>query len=168
LIALFFVEVSPMPDDPDEQMRPWVQVAAFVNVAMNEGPPGGWISLIRILDRWFFNGTTPEMPPSVLQTTLVVMFKSGNMKSQATVKIRPVSPSKKELPSIEIPVLFEGDERGVTIVLPVVMQIQESGLYWFDVLVDEQIFTRIPLRVVYQKAPGMTGTPPAGPQKPEA
>lgn len=154
-----------MQDDADEQMRPWVQVAAFVNVAMSEPPPGAWVSLIRILDRWFVPGTTPEMPPSVLQTTLAIMIKSGNMQGGATLKIRPLSPSKKELPSIEIPILFEGDERGVNIILPVVMQIQEQGLFWFDVFVDEQLFTRIPLRVVYQRAPGIS-PPLAGPQKP--
>jgi hypothetical protein len=154
-------------DDADELMRPWVQVAAFVNVAMNEGPPGAWISLIRILDRWFFNGVTPEMPPSILQTTLVIMLKADNMRGPATVKVRPISPSKQELPSIEIPILFEGEERGVNIILPVVMQIQEAGLYWFDVLVDDQLFTRVPLRVVYQRAPGMP-SPPVGPAEPSA
>lgn len=150
-----------MPEDPEELMRPWVQVAAFVNVAMTEAPPGSWVSLIRILDRWFFNGTTPDMPPSILQTTLAVLLKSDNMRGAATVKIRPISPSKKELPSLEIPILFEGEERGVNIILPVVMQIQEAGLYWFDVFVDDQLFTRVPLRVVYQRASGIT--PPAAP-----
>ena len=153
-----------MLEDADQQMRPWVQVAAFVNVAMNEPPPGGWMSLIRIMDRWFVPGNTPEMPPSTLQTTLVLMLKSGHMQGGATVKIRPLSPSKKELPSIEIPILFEGDERGVNIVLPVVMQIQEQGLYWFDVFVDDQLFTRIPLRVVYQRVAGIS--PPGAPQTP--
>lgn len=156
-----------MQDDADELMRPWVQVAAFVNVAMQEGAPGGWVSLIRILDRWFFNGTTPEMPTSLLQTTLVIMLKSGNMKGDATVKIRPISPSKKELPSIDLPILFEGDERGVNIILPVVMQIQESGLYWFDILVDDQLFTRVPLRVVYQRLQGIPMIAPVAPPMPE-
>jgi hypothetical protein len=148
-----------MPNDPDELMRPWVQVAAFCNVAMQEPPPGGWTSIIRILDRWFVSGNTAEMPPSTLQTTLVVMLKSGNMNTTATLKIRPLTPSKKELPAIEIPVLFEGDERGVNLILPVVMNIDESGLYWFDVFVDDQLFTRIPLRVLYQRVPGISPSP---------
>jgi len=154
-----------MPQDPDESMRPWVQVAAFCNVAMQEPPPGGWMSLIRILDRWFVPGNTTEMPPSTLQTTLVVMLKSGNMNTTATLKIQPLTPSKKPLPAIEIPVLFEGDERGVNLVLPVVMTIDESGLYWFDIFVDEQLFTRIPLRVLYQRVAGIS--PPPESPKPE-
>jgi hypothetical protein len=134
---------------------------------MQEGPPGGWTSLIRILDRWFFNGTTTEMPPSTLQTTMVITFKSGNIRGPATVKIRPLTPSKKSMPSIEVPILFEGEERGVSIILPVVMAVQETGLYWFDVFVDDQLFTRIPLRVVYQRAPGITPPSPPGLQTPE-
>lgn len=140
-----------MPDDPDDLMQPWVQVAAFVNIAMNEGPPGGWVSLIRIMDRVFVPGTARDMPPTPLQTTLVIMLKSGNMRTNASLRIRPRSPSKKELPSIDIPILFEGDERGVNVILPVVMMIQEQGLYWFDVFIDDQLFTRIPLRVIYQR-----------------
>lgn len=153
-----------MPDDPEELMRPWVQVVCFCNVAMQEGQPGGWVSLIRILDRWFVPGTTPEMPPNTLQTTMVIMLKSGNMHTTASVRVRPLTPSKKELPAIEIPVLFEGEERGVNLILPVVMTVQEAGLYWFDVYVDEQLFTRIPLRVVYQRVPGIS--PPPESQKP--
>jgi hypothetical protein len=151
-----------MPEDPEEQIRPWVQVAAFVNVAMQEGPPGGWVSLIRISDRIFVTGTTDEMPPSTVQTTMVVMLKAGNMRGSAAVKIRPMTPSKKELPGIEVPVLFEGEERGVNITVPVVMVVKEQGLYWFDVFVEGQLFTRIPLRVIYQKAAGIIGpVPPA-------
>ena len=95
---------------------------------------------------------------------MVIILKAGHMRGTATVKIRPLSPSKKEMPSIEIPILFEGEERGVNIVLPVVMGVQESGLYWFDVFVDDQLFTRIPLRVVYQRAPGISA--PQEPQRP--
>jgi|SRR5579884_2292462 len=148
-----------MREDPEELIRPWVQVACFCTVAMQEVPPGGMKSLIRIFDRWFFNGTAAEMPPSTLQTTMVIMLKSGQMRGPATVKVRPLTPSKKELPSLEIPVLFEGDDRGVDIILPLVMAVQETGLYWFDVFVDDQIFTRIPLRVVYQKMPGISPLP---------
>ena len=152
-----------MPDDPEELMRPWIQVAAFCNVAMQEGRPGNWLSLIRILDRWFVPGTTAEMVPSTLQTTMVITLKSGNMRTTATVKIRPLTPSKKGLPPIEVPVLFEGEERGVNLVLPIVMTVQEAGLYWFDVFVDDQLFTRIPLRVVYQRVPGIIPPPPTPP-----
>jgi hypothetical protein len=140
-----------MSDDPDDLMQPWVQVAAFVNIAMHEPAPGGWMSLIRIMDRFFVPGTTLEMPPTPLQTTLVIMLKSGNMRTTASLRIRPRSPAKKEMPAIEIPVLFEGDERGVNVILPVVMMVEEEGIYWFDVFIDEQLFTRIPIRVVYQR-----------------
>ncbi len=29
-----------------------------------------------------------------------------------------------------------------------------EGTYWFDVLINDQLLTRVPLRVMYQRVPG--------------
>jgi hypothetical protein len=139
--------------------RPYVQIAAFCQAALQEA--AGTLSLIRITDRVGVTGTTEEMHPSQIQgLTLVVVLKSGFMRGRSNVTIRPNSPSGEVLPTVEMTVLFEGDERGVGIILPMAMIAKEEGLYWFDVLVDEDLFTRIPLRVIYQRLPRL-GAPPA-------
>ncbi len=51
----------------------------------------------------------------------------------------------------EFPVLFEGQDRGVAIVAPMTLVLDEEGLYWFDVTFEEKLVTRIPLRVLYQR-----------------
>ena len=63
------------------------------------------------------------------------------------------------LPSAEAPVLFEGDERGCVLATPLGVVAEEEGLYWFDVSLEGTLLTRIPLRVMYQKMPGMPGIP---------
>ena len=73
------------------------------------------------------------------------------MRQKALLKIQPTAPSGKELPPLEFSVLFEGDERGLNLVFPVQMLLEEEGLYWFDVTVDDQPLTRIPLRLLYQR-----------------
>lgn len=56
------------------------------------------------------------------------------------------------MPEFNIPVLFEGEERGVNIFLNLNFQPkEEEGLYWFDVLLEGTVVTRIPLRVLYQR-----------------
>jgi hypothetical protein len=56
------------------------------------------------------------------------------------------------------PVHFEqGQDRGVNLVLNIVFQPDQEGLYWFDVFLGDARVTRMPLRVMYQPAPTALG-----------
>src|SRR5439155_20368003 len=125
----------------------------------------GVLSLIRVVDRFQIAGPTAEMQAVTLKFTIVVAFKAGFSRNSAVVNVKPVPPSNKDVPSIEASVLFEGEDRGVNLILNIPgFQISEQGLYWFDVSVDGVLFTRIPLRIMYQKVsgtmPGLPGLPP--------
>jgi hypothetical protein len=86
----------------------------------------------------------------------VVMFKVGILRGKNTIRIRPISPNGQEMPSMEFPMLFEGDEdRGVGVLTEVNFPVSEEGLYWFDVFLLDELITRMPLRVTYQQI-GMT------------
>ena len=63
------------------------------------------------------------------------------------------------MPSIDIPVLFEGDdERGVVIAAETNFEVDEEGLFWFDLAVMGETVTRMPLRVEYQQTAIPGGT----------
>lgn len=109
----------------------------------------GVMSLIRVVDRFNVSGTEREMPPSPVQTTLVVVLKSGDYDGKGHIKVRPQAPSGKLVMEREFPVLFEGQDRGVGIVASITFMLDEEGLYWIDVLFEDAVMTRIPLRVVY-------------------
>ena len=111
----------------------------------------GVLSLIRVVDRFTIPGTTKEMPPSPLQTTLVIAFKSGATTGKHTVKLRPVKPSGESMPEQEFPALFEGRDRGIGIVAQIAFMLDEEGLYWIDVFFEEAVVTRIPMMVLYQR-----------------
>ncbi len=54
--------------------------------------------------------------------------------------------------SVQIPVNFEGDDdRGVAVALPMAFPVQEPGVYWFDIQINLQSLTKLPLRVLYQQ-----------------
>ena len=128
---------------------PYLGVAVLCEKVLREAD--GVISLIRIVDRWNITGNTPEMPLSILRFTIVVMMKSGIHRGTARLTITPISPSGAAMPAIGSSVFFEGDDdRGIAAIVPIGFPAQESGVYWFDVAVDDQTFTRVPLRVVYQ------------------
>src|SRR5207245_748099 len=80
-----------------------------------------------------------------------VAFKSGPARGRFRVTLTPRTPSGFKLAGPTIPLLFEGeDDRGINLRLELNFQAQEEGLYWFDVVLDDEVLTRMPLRVVYQ------------------
>ncbi len=134
----------------EKSMRPFVQVAAVCAMPLQER--NGTLSLIKIMDRIPVQGIADEMQRQPLQNfALVVILKSGDMKGKFNLKIIPETPSGKRLQPTVLSVLFEGEERGVAAVMPVPLVAEEEGLYWFDVLIEEDLLTRIPLRIMYQK-----------------
>lgn len=143
---------------------PYVQVAVICATPLIEQQ--GYLSVIRIQDRIQIAGQTEQMRPQPLHNlSLVLVLKAGEMKGKYSVHITPITPSGKELASVELPVLFEGEERGVVIAIPVAIVAEEEGLYWFNITMEGAALTRIPLRVMYQRqmqAPfGMFQPPPS-------
>ena len=125
-------------------------------------------SFVRMVDRWTVTGPTETMPQTAIQATLVVIFKSGIHRGTGQMAITPTSPSDVRLPPLTVPVLFEGDEdRGIAVIIPMAFPVQEAGLYWFNISLDGQSFTEIPLRVIYHRVVPMTLPPsPANPGLP--
>jgi len=113
------------------------------------------LSIIRMVDRIAVTvnalGSSETMPPTVVNLNALISLKSGSAKGRGTVKWRVETPSGLRLPDQLLPVLFEGDDRGVNLIIVLNMVIDQEGVYWFDVLLDEQLLTRIPLRILYQR-----------------
>lgn len=113
------------------------------------------ISIIRMIDRLTVTvnaaGSPETMPPAAVNFTVLIALKSGSARGRMTVKWRTETPSGLKLPDQLFPVFFEGEDRGVNLVINLNMIAEQEGLYWFDVLLDEQLLTRIPLRILYQR-----------------
>jgi hypothetical protein len=139
---------------------PFVGVAVFCEKVMQEQTGG--LSLIRITDtinRAIVGPDAPrEMAPFIADVTLVVMIKSGQAKGSFGLMIRPEAPGGFEMPPFEQSVHLQGEAWGGAIITPLQFPVTSPGVYWFDVvLIDpsasvEQLLTRIPLEVVYQRA----------------
>ncbi len=113
------------------------------------------VSLIRIVDRFMVTvsalGSPENMPTIPINLTAFVSLKSGGARGRYTIKWRAETPSGIKEPEQLFPVLFEGEDRGVNLILNLNMVVDQEGLYWFDVLLEDQLLTRIPLRIVYQR-----------------
>lgn len=119
-------------------MKPYVIGAFFCERVLKE--EDGVLSAIRIVD--VFNVHVPtEMPPDVtpaIQLTMVAIFKSEE-PGTCTLTFEILSPSgKKYRGGQPFSMLLGGGERGASAVLHFPVAANEYGLYWLDLLVDEE------------------------------
>jgi len=142
---------------------PYVQVAAVCERVLNE--KDGVLSLIRLVDRFTVPVPAPasggEAPAVTINAFLVIALKAGFYEGKGTLRVVPTSPSGKKQPELSSGILLEGQDRGVNVVLQLQFVTREEGLHWFDVLFENQLLTRIPLRVLFSWIPGV---PKGGPQ----
>ena len=139
---------------------PYIRVATLCERVLQE--QDGVLTMVRLIDRFIITASGPsaprEMPPSTVNFFIVVMLQSGGVRGRYNLRIVPVTPSGKFIQELSAGVLLEGEDRGVNVILNSHFVAQEEGLYWFDVFLEEQLLTRIPLRLLYQRV--SQGTPP--------
>lgn len=137
---------------PFEQ-GPHIQVAAFCESVLEDKTDV--LSLIRVIDGLTHTRAeiTPptEMPEVTYEMNLVLMFKSGKALGRHELQIIPELPSGETKQPLIASVHFEGEERGQNIILHVRFTFTMEGLYWFNVYLDGNLFTKIPFRVKYQR-----------------
>jgi len=155
-------DVSAMPT----QGGPYLSAAFLCEKALRE--VDGVASFIRVVDRWTVTGPSETIPQTSIQVTLVVIFKSGIHRGPGQLTITPTTPGDVQLPALPLSVLFEGDDdRGITVIIPMAFPVQEAGVYWFNISLDGQSFSEIPLRVVYHRVAPMQMPPnPSNPGLP--
>jgi hypothetical protein len=131
---------------------PYVATAVLCERVLHERD--NTVSLIRLVDRLTVSASAEapeEMPPVQTTLTAFLSFKAGFARGKYQVTLRPIAPSGERLPEVSMPAFFEGDERGVQLQIALTLQLKEEGLYWFEVLLEGTIVTRMPLRILYQR-----------------
>lgn len=136
-----------------ESSGPYLVAALLCEKVLQE--KDGTISVIRMIDRITLTVSTlgsPEtIPSTIINLSALISLKSGSARGKGIVKLRVETPSGLKLLDQLLPVLFEGDDRGVNLIVAFNMVIDQEGVYWFDVLLEEQLLTRVPLRILYQR-----------------
>src|SRR5260370_42592485 len=113
------------------------------------------VSIIRMIDSITLTAQashSPEsLPPLPVSLCAFISFKAGSARGRHIVKWVTETPSGLKLPEQLLPVLFEGEDRGVNLILGINIVVDQEGVYWFDVLLENVLLTRIPLRILYQR-----------------
>jgi len=138
---------------------PFLQSAVFCEKALQE--KDGVISAIRIIDRFTISvgeGAPELMPPMTVEMVLLIIFKSGDASGKHELKIRPISPSGKELAAFTFPFTLAGGEHSANIIIRYALKAEEAGLYWFDVMIGDKLFNRMSMNLVYERTQAVSST----------
>lgn len=141
---------------------PYVAVAALCEHVLDEKV--GRLSCIRFFEKYniIVPPESPEQNPKTpLYMAALLAFKSGDFTGTKVVKVTLRYPS--DAPSKEIlapyAAVFAGGETGVNMIINITLHVDTEGLYMFDVLLNEECVTRIPLRVVFSRTPPPNAQP---------
>lgn len=124
---------------------PFVVAAAFCRDIIEQAD--GDTTLVGVT-----NTTVAETDENGEHSVYVTMFlsiRAGNLRGKHEVVVRPLDPSgSPAFPPGAFPVAFEGGASGAEVQVRVGFDVEQEGLYWFDVLLDgEELLTRTPLTV---------------------
>jgi hypothetical protein len=98
-----------------------------------------------------------------LPLCLLILIKSGDFRGQKSLAIRAINPSGQREESISMPLTFtDPPEGGQQVRSPVIpLKWDGAGLYIFEIVLDDKVYGRVPLRVnVLPKEPSEATNPP--------
>ena len=131
----------------DDRARPYLTAALLCERVLQE--VNGTLSAIRIIDKVEFEARNlpAGMKPSI-QLTGLVSLKSGPAVGEFTLSVRAINPKGESKELYSGPIKLLGNDNGGNLILMLTLAIENEGLHWFDVLVDGEILSRIPLMLV--------------------
>lgn len=119
---------------------PYVQAACFCETVIQDVT--GAMSLIRIIDTLNHQASGPnpphDMPPVPHTMKLVLMFKPGQAQGRHDLTVRGRLPNGEAVDALNLSIRFEGDEKGANVLADFGFVFSFEGLYWFDVLLDDE------------------------------
>ena len=102
-------------------------------------------SIVRIIDKIYVPRERPD--DAMIQVTMFAGVKSGALKGKGEMSFVARGPSLEDGRTIgPFPVLLNGDEHGAQFNLQFAVP-TKLGLYWFDVMWNEELLTSVPLRL---------------------
>jgi hypothetical protein len=133
--------------------------AAFFCESVIEDKHDNALSAIRIIDQvnLVLSSNAPSDFPSE-QTRLpvpisgILSFKTGGAPGEHIVRVEMVSPSgKRSLAHKQTLVCSKEEHGGANLRYTATVMVMKGGLFWFDLFLDDELVTRMPLKIAIQR-----------------
>jgi len=114
---------------------------------------------VRIIDTIYVSipANLPAGAKPVIQLTVFVSFKKASPgvepeRHQAALRLR--SPSGREHPPLPANDFFfkAAELAGANLIVNMSLAVEEFGLFWLDISVDDQLMTQVPFRLLEKSA----------------
>jgi len=137
----------------EEKNGPYLAMAVLCEKVLNE--KDGVLSAIRIIDKIVHTIAGKEVPDHFPGGTFIlnalISFKSGERGGKFKLRFIPSTPSGEKMAEFSGPLVLEEKGKSANVIINMNLQFKEIGLYWFDLYLDDNLITRIPLHIEYQK-----------------
>jgi hypothetical protein len=133
-----------------DKPRPYVTAALLCEKVILEKDEH--VTIVRVIDKiqYQVQGVGTILPPGIRPIVPLegfVSIKSGPITGDHTVKVVVERPNGDRKDVFTLPVKLLGSDQGQNLILKVGLGIDVDGLYWFDILFDDEVLTRVPLTV---------------------
>jgi hypothetical protein len=132
----------------EKRLHPYLTAALLCEKVLQE--KDGTLSIIRIADRVTYQpiGVAAKNLKPIHQMQGLVGLKSGPITGEHVLKIIGERPSGQRNELMKSSITLFGQDQGQNFILNLAIGLEEDGLHWFDVLLDDEVLTRIPLMVM--------------------
>lgn len=135
---------------------PYLAAAVLSESVLRE--TNGLNSIIRIIDQVTFSVPKDHVPSPEeffpYQVQLFISFRAGSFEGEANIQVRPFGDIGVVGPETSMPVLFRGQsvgpQTGTNLHVSLNLGLRGAGQYWIDILLDDNLITRVPLKVLVE------------------
>lgn len=111
-------------------------------------------SIIRVIDQLVIQAAGPDVPSQLPKRQqdmwFFLLLKTGEQPGACPIEIKMVKPDLSSPPAFKQTVHMESPNyRGVAVRIYMSLEIDQVGVWWFEVFVKGIKRTRVPLHVVY-------------------
>jgi hypothetical protein len=144
--------MTPAESPSSPPTGPFIAAALICERVLQE--KDGVLSVIRIIDQLSHTIVASSMPEELPKVpynlTFLITFKSGRGRGRHNVALTMEDPSGMKKQLFAQSIQLEGENRGANLVIQSNITFSTEGIYWFDVLLEQETITRIPFKVIYQ------------------
>jgi hypothetical protein len=130
---------------------PYVAMAVFCQRLDRQ--PDGTVDVVGVVDGISLSrdalpgGDSIDAAAPVVRLLGLVSIRAGAVRGRHTLALRGHFPDGEMGAALTRPIELTDQAPGATIGFPFELEAREAGTYWFDVLFDDALLTRVPLLV---------------------
>ena len=135
----------------EQPLAPSLRIGALCERVLEE--KDGTLSIIRLIDRVIITAegkdVPKELPPGQVPLTAIMSWFNGLGNYEARIHVDFPDSSSFESPTL--PFYLDSLDKVQNLIVRLVLPVKRPGVYWFNFVLGDEIKSRVPLRVIYQR-----------------